>query len=91
MCCLTVGHAPDCPCWRCDSRRFFYEPPPESARILVDANRAAAHLAKLGLSLREAARLSGLSASTLHKAAKAGARIDQQTEERILALGRRPR
>ena len=83
--CHSAYHVAGCRCWICESARWYFWPAPE-ARVLVDSDQTARHLAELGLPTREVARRAGVSPSVVWKASRAGARIDEKTAAAILAV-----
>jgi hypothetical protein len=86
MVCLTRDHAETCHCWKCESRRWFFEPPPEPKRVLVSTDETARALRGLGLSERAVARELGLSSSVVHKLMTPGRTVLRETATRALAF-----
>jgi hypothetical protein len=83
--CLSADHPEACSCWMCESRRFFFESP-EPRRELVESDVVAAHLRKLGWSMRKVAAVAGVSVATAWKASRPGRRLEAETVERLLSL-----
>lgn len=90
MVCLTRDHAESCHCWKCESRRWFFEPPPEPKRVTVPTDEVAVELRKLGLSERALARELDLSSSVVHKLMSPGRTVLRETAARALEFAGGP-
>jgi hypothetical protein len=92
--CWTRRHPDSCTCFRCGQRRLAeadYRTRMERAeRSPVSSDRAAAHVARLGLTRRAVARELGCSVSTAQRVSVAGGFIPRALERRVLDLEAAP-
>ena len=77
-----------CVCRKCESRKWFFEPPPEPKQVTVPTDEVAAKLRKLGLSERALARELAMPASTVHKVMSPGRQVLRDTAARALEYAR---
>ena len=87
-----LSHREGCVCYGCRRRRRrLKREAMVTPRVLVRSDRAAAHIAELvagGMKRGEIAAAAGVSAALISKAGRPGGSLNQETEEKILAVPR---
>ena len=91
--CGTKRHPDSCPCFWCDQRRYweadYLKRQQQAARRPVLTDRAAKHVAELGLTRRQLAARLHCSLTTAVKASKPGNFVSADLERRLLELSDR--